>query len=217
MELTTDRIRQLDAAASASDFPERDRAVLHAALYWGFTATELSLLPLQAVMHRNGDWQTRFKVPATFAFNGETRTAWLLDAGFIAILEDYIAFRHTQEWCPGKPDRYRGLAPREPLFLNNRGLAFSMTPRSPGADDLLPTGMNRLLRELLDAAGLEEHSPLDFRDTTIVRLWDAGLTRQDIMTLTGIRRSETINRKIRDRIPPVEDVFSHFHRDLHAG
>lgn len=214
MELTPEHIRSLQHAALRSDFPERDAAILHAALYWGFTTTELSQLQLQTVMSRDGDWQRRFKLPARYAFNGEARSAWLLDAGFTKQLDAWIEFRQQNDWRTGKPDSFRGLDGRAPLFLNNRGQDFAMTPRNAGSSDLLPTGLNRLLRELLDVAGLRDHSPLDFRDTYILRLWDMGLTKQDIMMLTGIRRSETINRKIRERIPGIEEVFEHFDESL---
>lgn len=214
MELQPADIQALHDAASRSEFPERDLALVHASLYWGFTASELSRLQLQTVMQRNGEWRERFKLRPEYAFNGESRTAWLLDAGLKRRLDDWASYRLEHHWGEGRGESFRGLDERQPLFLNNRGQAFAMTPRSAGSEDLLPTAMNRLLRELLDAAGLEEHSPLDLRDTYILRLWDAGLAKQDIMTLTGIRRSETINRKVRDRIPAVEDVFAGFHGEL---
>ncbi|MDX1454751.1 MAG: hypothetical protein R3217_04770 [Gammaproteobacteria bacterium] len=213
MDFDNAQIARLDKAASRSEYPERDRAVLHGALYWGFTATELSQLQVQTVLDRDGNWQRKFKLPASYAFNGESRSAWLLDADFMQVLDDWLAVRLASEWGVGKQaDRHRGLDGKSPLFLNNRGEPFAMTPRASGSDELVPSGMNRLLRELLDAAGLSDYSPLAFRDTWIVRLWDQGLSRQDLMKLSGIRRSETINRKIRDRIPAVEDVFSAFSR-----
>src|SRR5690606_35691384 len=72
------------------------------------------------------------------------------------------------------------------------------------------SGMHRQLRELLDRAGLQHHSPQVVRDTYIVRLWHRGLTRQQIAQLTGIRKGETITRKIRHLLPEPEEVFSAF-------
>lgn len=47
----------------------------------------------------------------------------------------------------------------------------------------------------------------------IIRLWDKGLGKQEIMALTGIRKSETITRKISHRIPSVESVFESWYTE----
>lgn len=213
MELTPHEFRQLLSAAGASDFAVRDTTLVRAGFYWGFTATELSLLNVQTIMARDGGWQSKFKLPASFAFNNNARTAHLRDAVLLKALDAYVQYRIDNAWAVTESPQFRKLAPRQPLFLGNRGQPFAMTPRSPGASDLLPTGMNRLLRELLDAAGLEHHSPLVFRDTYIIRLWDKGLGKQEIMALTGIRKSETITRKISHRIPSVESVFESWYTE----
>lgn len=210
MELSNTEIDALYAAAESGNAPARDAALLRAALYWGFTATELSLLQLKHVLDTNGNWREQFVVPAAFAFNGLARTAWLSDLTMREHLDRWMDERRERCWDFNEKARYRGFEADAPLFLNNQGKAFAMTPRTPGSTDLLPSGMHRQLRELLDRAGLIEHSPQVFRDTYIVRLWSKGLSRQQISQLTGIRKTETITRKIRHLLPEPADVFTDF-------
>ncbi|MDT8399853.1 MAG: hypothetical protein RQ899_14700 [Pseudomonadales bacterium] len=196
--------------AATGEYPVRDQLLVSAALYWGFTATELSLLEIAHVMSVEGQWREQFLLPAAFAFNGLARSAWILDARFRGYLESWLAERETRHWGLSGVARYRGFGGRSPLLLNNQGKPFAMTPRSPGSEDLLPSGMHRQLRDLLDRAGLEHYSPQIFRDTYIVRLWLKGLTRQQIAQLTGIRKAETITRKIRHLLPEPRTVFADF-------
>lgn len=210
MELSSDEIRLLYAVAERGEYPARDGLLLRAALYWGFTATELSLLEVGHVLSVEGQWRERFLVPADFAFNGLARTAWIREQAFTSFLEQWLAQRQSLNWGLSGAERYRGFDGSSPLLLNNQGKPFAMTPRSPGSTDLLPSGMHRQLRELLDRAGLQHHSPQVFRDTYIVRLWSRGLTRQQIVQLTGIRKAETITRKIRHLLPEPEEIFTSF-------
>lgn len=210
MELTTEEIERLYAVAGSGEHPARDALLVRAALYWGFTATELSLLQLGHVMSVDGEWREHFLLPAGFAFNGLARGAWVREGKFVAFLEAWLDERRAFGWSLDGAPRYRGFDGAAPLLLNNQGRPFAMTPRTPGADDLLPSGMHRQLRELLDRAGLEHHSPQVFRDTYIVRLWLRGLTRQQIARLTGIRKAETITRKIRHLLPEPAEVFADF-------
>lgn len=210
MELDNIQIDALFAAAESGNSPARDGALLRAALYWGFTAAELSLLQLKHVLDINGRWREQFVVPAGFAFNGLARTAWLRDVNMREHLDRWLDTRREQGWDFHGKNRYRGFDGNAPLFLNNQGKPFAMTPRSPGSNDLLPSGMHRQLRELLDRAELHEYSPQVFRDTYIVRLWSKGLSRQQISQLTGIRKTETITRKIRHLLPEPAEVFTDF-------
>lgn len=210
MELDNREIDALYAAAENGSMPARDAALLRAALYWGFTATELSSLQLKHVLDMDGNWREQFVVPASFAFNGLARTAWLRDAQMCVHLDRWLHERREHGWDFDDTRRYRGFSGGAPLFLNNQGKAFAMTPRTPGSSDLLPSGMHRQLRELLDRAELREHSPQVLRDTYIVRLWSKGLSRQQISQLTGIRKTETITRKIRHLLPEPADVFTDF-------
>ncbi|HLU62054.1 MAG TPA: site-specific integrase [Gammaproteobacteria bacterium] len=210
MTLSDAELEALYRAADATEFAARDAALVRAALYWGFTATELSLLEVQHVLTVDGEWRERFVLPAAFAFNGLARTAWLRDPAFVASLETWLHWRAELGWDRTEANRFRGFEAKAPLFVNNHGRPFAMTPRSPGSTDLLPSGMNRQLRELLDRAGLQHHSPHVLRDTYIVRLWQRGLSRHEIMQLTGIRKAETISRKIRHLIPEPRQVFADF-------
>lgn len=210
MQLTNDEIERLYSAAAVGSVPSRDAALIRAALYWGFTATELSLLQLAQVLDINGNWREKFLVPAAFAFNGLARSAWLRDPKMIAFLDTWLVERHQKGWDCIEENLYRGFERKAPLFLNNQGRPFAMTPRSPGSEHLLPSGMHRQLRELLDRAELRDKSPQVFRDTYIVHLWSRGLTRQQISQLTGIRKAETITRKIRHLLPEPADVFTDF-------
>lgn len=210
MELSTAETHGLLAAAEAGEHPARDGLLLRAALYWGFTATELSLLQISHVLSVDGQWREHFVVPADFAFNAQARGAWIRQASFRVALDAWLAERAARGWGLSGNLRHRGFDARSPLLLNNQGRPYAMSPRSPGSSDLLPSGMHRQLRELLDRAGLRDHSPQILRDTYIVRLWQRGLTRQQIAQLSGISKAETITRKIRHLLPEPEQVFEDF-------
>src|SRR5690606_41503743 len=76
MTLSDAELEALYRAADATEFAARDAALVRAALYWGFTATELSLLEVQHVLTVDGEWRERFVLPAAFAFNWPAPTAW---------------------------------------------------------------------------------------------------------------------------------------------
>lgn len=210
MELDASEISAVYRVAEQGECAPRDGALIRAALYWGFTATELSLLETRHVMDVEGAWRERFTVPAEFAFNGLARTAWIRDPKFIAALERWLAWRQERQAGFTGGSRYRGFDGAGCLFLNNQGRPYAMTPRTPGSEELMPSGMHRQMRELLDRAGLERHSPQAFRDTYITRLWQKGLSRKEIMQLTGIRKAETVTRKIRHLIPEPRELFADF-------
>src|SRR5690606_6031535 len=210
LTLSDAELEALHRAADPTELAARDAAPVRAALDWGVTATEPPLIEVQHVLTVDGEWRERFVLPAAFAFNGLARTAWLRDPAFVASLETWLHWRAELGWDRTEANRFRGFEAKAPLFVNNHGRPFAMTPRSPGSTDLPPSRMNRQLRELLDRAGLQHHSPHVLRDTYIVRLWQRGLSRHEIMQLTGIRKAETISRKIRHLIPEPRQVFADF-------
>src|SRR5690606_23546413 len=114
MELSSEEIRRLYAAAETSEYPARDGLLARAALYWGFTSTELSLLEISHVMSVEGEWRERFLVPGAFAFNGLPRSAWILDERFKRSLDAWLEERRERHWGMDGAPRHRGFAGDSP-------------------------------------------------------------------------------------------------------
>lgn len=101
----------------------------------------------------------------------------------------------------GKSARYRGLDPKLPLLLNDRGEPFRFTRRSKkSADDMQPSGMNLLFRQMLGRtkfAGIVTYK--DFRRSFIVHMGrsdEGGLSTRNLMAVSGIRDYASLKKHL---------------------
>ena len=199
-------LQQLLDRNAAAPHGARNAALIMAAVYWGLTPTELSLLTVKAVMQANGAFYRVWRLPGHLAYNGESR-ACHTEEHVLPFFEAYVHKRLTrQEGCSNLP-RYRGLDPNSRFFLNDRGEAYKLSPRKRGTGAYQPRSMNEQLKRLIRKADLHGATPSSFRQSFICGLYQNGCGWKDLMAVTGIRQKRTLERKVRPPEAGLEQVF----------
>tara|TARA_Y100001001_G_scaffold158908_1_gene179093 strand:+ start:10235 stop:10915 length:681 start_codon:yes stop_codon:yes gene_type:complete len=203
---TEDDVQRLLDMNAAPPFGARNAALIIGAVYWGLTPSELSLLRLEDVMDRGGEFYRIWTLPAHTAYTGEPRELRTEDH-VLPFFEAYMVWRESKETWTSNQNWYRGTDPKSPFFLNDRLGEFSLSPRSKGGSDYQPRAMNEKLKSFIRKAGIEGVTPRTFRDSCIKAMYDAGCHYNDLMLITGIKQKETIDRKVRPREKELKKVF----------
>jgi integrase len=202
--LETDDIKEILKRNEGGEFGLRNQVAILAAALWGVTAAELSRIGLGDVLDAKGQLRSTFHVGASIAHNGYEREIPLDPSEskrLTSLLEQYLAWRVERGVGVVKSARYRGLDPKLPLLLNDRGEAFGFTRRSKASEeDLQPSGMNLLFRQMIGRtkfAGIVTYK--DFRRSFIVHMGRAdegGLSTRNLMAVTGIRDYASLKKHL---------------------
>lgn len=192
-------------------FARRNSCLIIAAVYWGLTPSELSLLRLEDVMDQSGDFFRIWTLPASTAYNGDARELHT-DNHVLPFFEQYIEWRVSEGLYASNQSWYRGSDPKSHFFLNDRGEPFKLSPRKKGSTDYQPRAMNAKLKSFVSNAGIEGATVSTFRDSWIKTMYDHGCSYKDLMFVSGYKQRETIDRKIRPAVQDLEKVF----RDIYS-
>jgi integrase len=187
-------------------FGRRNRCLIIAAVYWGLTPSELSLLRIEDVMDQSGEFFRIWTLPASTAYNGDARELHTYDH-VLPLFEQYMEWRASEGLYASNQSWYRGSDPKSHFFLNDRGEPFKLSPRKKGSTDYQPRVMNAKLKSFISRAGIEGATVSTFRDSWVKAMYEAGCHHKDLMRVSGIKQKETIDRKTRPTIQDLEKVF----------
>lgn len=204
-------VQRLIDTNSAPPFGQRNSCLIIAAVYWGLTPSELSLLRLEDVMDQSGEFFRIWTLPASTAYNGNARKLYT-DDHVLPFFEQYMQCRDSEGLYASNQSWYRGSDPKSHFFLNDREEPFKLSPRKKGSTDYQPRAMNAKLKSFISRAGIEGATVSTFRDSWIKAMSDAGCHYKDLMSVSGIKQRETIERKIRPAVQDLEKVF----RDIYS-
>lgn len=205
-------VQKLIDVNAQSDFGERDVAIIVAAMVWGLTPSELTLLRVCDVLSESGAFHRKWLLPESVAYNGTSRELQTPEH-VIPFFDDYIDWRLAESLSLGDQAGYRGLAPLSALFLNDRGGAYKLSPRTKGGDSYQPRAMSAKLQVLIDRAGFDA-TVSTFRDSWIKLMYDYGCDCKELMRISGVRQRETIDRKTRPAPRDTDHVFKDICSDL---
>jgi integrase len=187
-------------------FGRRNSCLIIAAVYWGLTPSELSLLRLEDVMDQSGEFFRIWTLPSSTAYNGDERELHT-DEHVLPFFEQYMEWRASERLYASNQSWYRGSDPKSHLFLNDRGEPFKLSLRKKGSTEYQPRVMNSKLKSFIEKAGIEGATVATFRDSWIKAMYDHGCHHKDLMRVSGIKQKETIDRKTRPAIQDLEKVF----------
>lgn len=192
-------------------FGRRNSCLIIAAVYWGLTPSELSLLRLEDVMDQSGEFFRIWTLPASTAYNGDARELHTNDH-VLPFFEQYMDWRASEGLYASNKPWYRGTDPKSHFFLNDRGEPFKLSPRKKGSSDYQPRTMNAKLKSFISKAGFEGVTVSTYRDSWIKTMHNHGCSYKDLMFVSGYKQRETIDRKIRPAVQDLEKVF----RDIYS-
>lgn len=137
----------------------RNSAILHISHYLGLRAKEIASLTLGDVLNRRGELRDSIRLLKHMTKGAKFREVYLVNAGARSAVEAYLRTRGTR-------------APERPLFLSQKGDAFS------------PNTMQRLIANLYRAAGVPGSSHSG-RRSFATNLIEKGADVHSIMSLMG--------------------------------
>lgn len=185
---------------------KRNSSLIIAAVYWGLTPSELSLLRLEDVMDQSGDFLRIWTLPSSTAYNGEARELHTEDH-VLPLFEQYMDWRLAESLCLSNQAWYRGSDPKSAFFLNDRREPYKLSPRKKGSTDYQARAMSAKLKSFIEKAGIEGATVATYRDSWVKAMHDAGCHHKDLMAVSGIKQKETIDRKVRPAIQDLDKVF----------
>jgi len=203
-------VQRLIDMNAAPPFGKRDSAVIMAALYWGLTPSELSLIRLEDIMDQSGDFFRIWTLPLSVAYNGEARELHTEDH-VLPFFEQYIDWRVSKGLYLSNQSWYRGSDPKSQFLLNDKGEPYKLSPRKKGSTDYQARAMSAKLKTYIEKTGIEGATVATFRDSWVKAMYDSGCHHKDLMLVSGIKQKETIDKKTRPAIQELEQVFKHIY------
>jgi integrase len=186
--------------------PLRDVALIHISLMTGLKPIEIARLRIEDYLTMDGKVREISQVRANIAYNHRRRPLFLTNKDSVSAINAYLSHRlGTQE-----TDHlvYRGLNPKDFLFLNDAGKPFKVARRQ-GFDgnnnytskELVDTYNRILMRS--DIYGMQYQV---FRRTLARRMHERGGAEGQICIVLGIADRKNI-RKMLPSPPPVDELM----------
>jgi integrase len=169
--------------------PERDVAMVWILLATGLRPLEVARLEVADYLNADGSVRVASMVRASVAVNGRSRALYFSSPAACQAIDAYLATRLR----PGPPIRgpdasFRGLDPREALFLTQAGKAFhvAIIPSGNGGQALCQE-VHYAYRKIFRRIGIAGLSALSVRHTVVDRLLRRGAEIGQIGELLGVR------------------------------
>lgn len=166
----------------------RNAALLYVLFATGLTPGEIGRLVVHDYCAADGKVRRKCIVRAEISYNGYARALYWANTKLTAAIDEYLAWRLENTVGLGTPDRYRGLSPMSPLFVNGRtGGAFTATAYTKdGVQRESAMVLSALFKKLLKQAGVEG-SALSGRRTFAVLLARQGKDPAVVREMLGLR------------------------------
>lgn len=166
----------------------RNAALLYTLFATALTPGEIGRLVIHDYCAADGKTRRKCLVRQEISYNGYSRALYWSNSKLVAAIDDYLAWRVENKVGLGTPDRYRGLDPHGPLFVNGRtGGAFAATTYTKdGVQRESAMVLSALFKKLLKQAGVEG-SALSGRRTFAVLLARQGKDPALVREMMGLR------------------------------
>jgi hypothetical protein len=191
---------------SAPPYGSRNAALIIAAVCWGLTPIELSLLSVEDVIAPNGEFYRIWVLPEHASFNGESREAYTEDH-LLPFFEGYADFRLRNDWAITNRNFHRGLNPNSKFFLNDKGEPFKLTERNHNPGTFQPRAMTEHIKKMLSKSSLFGATPASLRDSYIKGMYENGLGWTELKKVSGIKQKRTLEKKVRPHERELETVL----------
>ncbi len=173
--------------------PERDVAMVWILLATGLRPLEVARLVVADYLNPDGSVRSESVVRADVALNGRSRVLYFTSAMACEAIDAYLFTRsqaassstsRESAWLAA----YRGLDPKEGLFLTESGMQFhvSVVASKTGLRTLCQE-VHYAYRKIFRRIGIRGLSALSVRRTVMARLQLRGATQRQIGELLGIR------------------------------
>lgn len=166
----------------------RNAALLYALFATALTPAEIGRLVVHDYCSTDGKTRRKCLVRQEISYNGYSRALYWANTKLTQAIDEYLAWRLTKMVGLGTPDRYRGLDPHSPLFINSKtGGAFTATTYTKdGVQRESAMVLSALFKKLLKQAGVEG-SALSGRRTFAVLLARQGKDPAVVREMMGLR------------------------------
>lgn len=188
--------------------PRRDVALAHFSLMTGLRPIEIARLRIEDYLARDGTVREISQVRAAIAYNRRARPLFLMNKDSIRAIDAYLSERRSTQGA----DRlaYRGLNPRDFLFLDDAGKPFKVTRRrgfdgNNYSSKEIIVAYNRILMRS-DIHGMQYQV---LRRTLARKMQGRGGTEEQIGLVLGIAERKNV-RKLLLPHPPLDELM----RDL---
>ena len=166
----------------------RNAALLYTLFATALTPGEIGRLVVHDYCAADGKTRRKCLVRQEISYNGYSRALYWANTKLVTAIDAYLTWRVENKVGLGTPDRYRGLDPHGPLFVNGRtGGAFMATSYAKdGVQRESAMVLSALFKKLLKQAGVEG-SALSGRRTFAVLLGRQGKDPAVVREMMGLR------------------------------
>lgn len=200
-------LQAVDQLRTRSGHGAHDVALFYLLFTTGMRPLELARLTVGDCVNPKGQLRTRSEVRAEVSHNAHLRPLYLTSPGLIAALTDYLHERGRRGHGLGEGDRYLGLAPDSPLFLNPYGQAYVLQRSEvDGIAHHRCRGMQDALRKMFRLAGLPALSSRDARRIVTALLYECGADEAQVGALLGIRDNRVVRALLPRPRPTLSDL-----------
>lgn len=133
---------------------------------------EWSLLSLEDVMDKHGEFYRIWTLPASIAYIGIARQLHTEDH-LLEFLAPYMDWFVKHDFQRSNLHWFRHRNPKASFFLNDSGEGYAMSPRVKGGSEFQPRSMNDKFRKMVAKTSLQDVTPTTYRDSWIKQMYDA--------------------------------------------
>lgn len=200
-------VNELLMQNAAPPLGARNAALIMGGVYWGLTPLELSLVSIEDVLDKSGEFNRIWILPKHHSYNGEAREIHTEDH-VLAFFEKYVEFRLENNWgLSVNLHSHRGLNPLSRFFLNDLGEPYALTERKEKPGSFQPRSMNEQLKRMIARTNLYGATPASYRDSYIRNMYIHGCKWVDLMKASGIKQKRTLENKVRPHERELEQVL----------
>lgn len=207
--LTDDDIATLVQRTKArSSCPHRDVALLYVLFSTGARPLEIARLEVRDYLNQDGTAREESVMREEVAVNHKARPLFFVSTRAQEALDHYLAERGHRHAPNVNHSHFRGLAPRDRLFLTESGEPFEIVSYGEsGQQRFLCRGILDTYRRIFRRTGIEGVSALNVRRTVAARLFERGASEDQIGEVLGISEMKAVRELLPKNRQPLRAVM----------
>ena len=124
--LTTKEFKKLLFEVSLSRNPERNALIVRMLFDMAMRVSEVARIKVEDMLWPNGKWRDEVLLQAKICKGGKAGIVFTFSPKLREAGNKYFDMRISKKQWMGEPERYRGLHPKSPVILSDRGAAYSL-------------------------------------------------------------------------------------------
>ncbi|MCU0949642.1 MAG: site-specific integrase [Burkholderiaceae bacterium] len=180
-----------------SSRPAHDLALYFLSFATGLRPLEVARLQVSDYIREEGCVRCESRLRAEAAINGKERPLYFLGGQLVSALDAYLQERHQAGHGAGPAGAWRGLDPRSPLFLDERGGGYPITPNGEeGQNRFVCRPLLEIYRKIYRQADIPGLCTQSARLTLMSRMYERGADEDQVGLVLGIADRSAVREQL---------------------